>query len=142
MIGLASQQDKPWNSPLVLGREVRCGRVQTEGRRDCSEGSRRPAHAPAAKRKLTGEEPAPKKKKTASKPQAAKSVTDEDTNKSDGDEEEEDEGEEEEESQIFQSKTAKKAAARPGPEESQARLEAASSSLRTKRTTRKATSKG
>ena len=80
------------------------------------------AQAPAAKRKSTGEEPAPKKKKTASKPQAAKSGTGEHTKESDGDEEEESEEEEEEEPQVFQGKTAKKAAVRPGSEESRARL--------------------
>ena len=78
--------------------------------------------SPAAKRKSTGKEPAPKKKKTASKPQAAKSVTGEHTDESDGDEEEESEEEEEEEPQVTQGKTAKKAVARPGSEESRARL--------------------
>ena len=80
------------------------------------------AQAPAAKRKSTGEEPAPKKKKTASKPQAAKLGTGGDTDESDGDEEEESEEEEEEEPQVSQGKTAKKAAVRPGPKESRARL--------------------
>ena len=80
------------------------------------------AQAPASKRKSTGEEPAPNKKKTASKPQAAKSGTGEHTDESDGDEEEEGEEEEEEEPQVSQGKTAKKAAVRPGSEESRARL--------------------
>ena len=44
---------------------------------------------PTAKRKSTGEEPAPKKKKTASKPQAAKSGTGGESDESDRDEEEE-----------------------------------------------------
>ena len=79
------------------------------------------AQAPAAKRKSTGEEPAPTKKKTASKPQAAKSGTGEDTDESDGDEEEESEEEEEEEPQVSQGKTAKKAAAKPRSKESRAK---------------------
>ena len=79
------------------------------------------AQAPAAKRKSTGEEPAPKKKKTASKPQAAKSGTGEESDESDGDEEEESEEEEEEEAQVSQGKAAKKAAAKPRPEETGAR---------------------
>ena len=80
------------------------------------------AQGPAAKRKSTGEEPAPKKKKNASKPQEAKSGTGEHSYESDGDEEEESEDEKEEEPQVSQGKTAKKAAARPGSEESRARL--------------------
>ena len=80
------------------------------------------AQAPAAKRKSTGEEPAPKTKKAASKPQYAKSGTGEHTDKSDGDEEEESEEEEEEEPQVSQGKKAEKAAVRPGFEESRARL--------------------
>ena len=79
------------------------------------------AQAPAAKRKSTGEEPAPKKKKTVSKPEAAKSGTGEHTDESDGDEEEECEEGEEGEPQVSQGKTAKKAAVRPGSEESRAR---------------------
>ena len=79
------------------------------------------AQAPAAKRKSTGEEPAPKKKKTASKPQAAKLGTGEHTDESDGDEEEESEEEEEDEPQVSQGKTAKKAAAKPRPEQTGAR---------------------
>ena len=79
------------------------------------------AEALAAKRKSTGEEPAPKKKKTASKPKAAKSGTGEHTDESDGDEEEESEEEKEEEPQVSQGETAKKAAARPGSEESRAK---------------------
>ena len=79
------------------------------------------AQAPAAKRKSTGEEPAPKKKKSASKPQAAKFGTGEDTVESDGNEEEESEEEEEEEAQVSQGKVAKKAAAKPRPEETGAR---------------------
>ena len=79
------------------------------------------AQAPVAKRKSTGEEPAPKKKKTPSKPQAAKSGTGEESDESDGDEEEESEEEEEEEPQVSQGKTAKKAAAKPRPEETGAR---------------------
>ena len=75
------------------------------------------AQAPAAKRKVTGDEPAPKKKKTASKPQAAESVTGEDTDESDGHEEEETEEEEQEKPQVSRGKTAKKAAARPGFQE-------------------------
>ena len=74
-----------------------------------------------AKRKSTGGEPAPKKKKTASKPQAAKSVTGEESDESDGDEEEESEEEEEEEPQVSQGKAAKKAAAKPRPEETGAK---------------------
>ena len=74
------------------------------------------AQAPA-KRKSTGGEPALKKKKTASKPQASKSVTGEEFDESDGDEEEESEEEEEEEPQVSQGKAAKKAAAKPRPEE-------------------------
>ena len=66
------------------------------------------SQAPAAKPKSTGERPDPKKKKSASKPQAAKLVTGEHTNESDGDEEEEDKEEEDEELQVSQSKTAKK----------------------------------
>ena len=80
------------------------------------------AEAPAAKRCSNGEEPAPKKKKTASKPQAAKLRTGEQTDESDEDEEEESEEEEEEEPQVSQGKTAKKAAVRPGSEESLASL--------------------
>ena len=80
------------------------------------------AQAPAAKRKPTGEEPDPKKKKTASKPEAAKLVTGEHTEESDGDEEEEDEEEKDEEPQVSQGKTAQKPAGRPGSEESRARL--------------------
>ena len=79
------------------------------------------AQDPAAKRKSTGEEPTPKKKKTASKPQAAKSGTGEDIDESDGDEEEERNEEKEEEAQVSQGKTAKKAAAKPRPEETGAR---------------------
>ena len=79
------------------------------------------ARAPAAKRELNGEEPAPKKKKTASKPQAAKSVTREDTDESDENEEEEIKEEEEEVPQISQGKATKKAAARLGSEERRAR---------------------
>ena len=79
------------------------------------------AQAPAAKRKSTGEEPALKKKKTASKPQAAKSGTGEEFDESDGDEVEESEEGEEEESQVSQGKAAKKAAAKPRPEETGAR---------------------
>ena len=78
------------------------------------------AKAPA-KRKSTGGEPDPKKKRTASKPQAAKSVTGEESDESDGDEEEESEEEEEEEPQVSQGKAAKKAAAKPRPEETGAR---------------------
>ena len=78
------------------------------------------AQAPA-KRKSTGGEPAPKKKKTASKPQAAKSVTGEKSDESDGDEEEESEEEEEEEPQVSQGKAANKGAAKPRPEETGAR---------------------
>ena len=74
-----------------------------------------------AKRKSTGGEPAPKKKKTASKPQAAKSVNGEESEDSDGDEEDESEEEEEEELQVSQGKAAKKAAAKPRPEEAGAR---------------------
>ena len=74
-----------------------------------------------AKRKCTGGEPAPKKKKTASKPQAAKSVTGEEFDESDGNEEEESGGEEEEEPQVSQGKAAKKAAAKPRPEDTGAR---------------------
>ena len=80
------------------------------------------AQAPAARRKSTGEESAHKKKKTASKPQTPESDTSEHTDESDGDEEEESEEEEEEEPQVTQGKTAKKAAVRPGSEESRARL--------------------
>ena len=80
------------------------------------------AQAPAAKRKSTGEEPAPKEKKTASDFQAAKSVNGEQTEDSDGDEEEDSEEEEEEEQHVFQGKTAKKAAARPRSGESRVRL--------------------
>ena len=79
------------------------------------------AQAPAANRKSTREEPAPKKKKTACKPQAAKSGTGEDTDESNSDEEEESEEEEEEERQVSEGKTAKKAAAKLRPEESGAR---------------------
>ena len=78
------------------------------------------AQAPA-KRESTGGEPAPKKKNTASKPQAAKSVTGEESDESDGDEEEESEEEEEESRQVSQGKAAKKAAAQPRPEETGAR---------------------
>ena len=74
-----------------------------------------------AKRKSTGGEPVPKKKKTASKPQAAKSVTGEESDESNGNEEEESEEEEEEEPQVSQGKAAKKAAAKPKPEETGAR---------------------
>ena len=82
------------------------------------------AEAPApAKRKSTGGEPAPKEKKTASKPQAAKSVTGEESDESDGDEEEESEEEEEEEPQVSQGKAAKKAAAKPRPEDTVARAQ-------------------
>ena len=80
------------------------------------------AQAGPAKRKSTGQEPAPKQKKTVSKRQAAKSGTGEHTKESDGDQEEESEEEEEEEPQVFQGKTAKKAAVRPGSEESRDRL--------------------
>ena len=80
------------------------------------------AQAPAAKRKSTGEEPAPKKKKTAPKPQAAKSGTGEHTDESDGDEEEGSGEEAEEEPQGSQGKAAKKAAVRPGSEDSRNRL--------------------
>ena len=76
-----------------------------------------------AKRKSTGGEPAPKKKKTTSKPKAAKSVTGEESDESDGDEEEESEEEEEEEPQVSQGKAAKKAAAKPRPEETGARAQ-------------------
>ena len=79
------------------------------------------AQAPAAKRKSTREEPAPKNKKTASKPQAAKLGTGEHTDESNGDEEDESDKGEEEEPQASQGKTAKKAAVRPGSEESRAR---------------------
>ena len=79
------------------------------------------AQTSAAKRKSTGEEPAPKKKKTASKPQAAESSTGRGTDESDGNEEGESEEEEEEEPQVSQGKTAKKAAVRLGSEESRAR---------------------
>ena len=78
------------------------------------------AQAPA-KRKSTGGEPAPKNKKIASKPQAAKSVTGEQSDESDGDEEEESGEEEEEEPQVSQGKAAKKAAAKPRPAETGAR---------------------
>ena len=74
------------------------------------------AQAPA-KQKSTGGEPARKKKKTASKPQAVKSVTGEESDESDGDEEEESEEEEEEETRVLKGKAAKKAAAKPRPEE-------------------------
>ena len=79
------------------------------------------AQAPAAKRKSTVEEPDWKRKKTASKPQAAKLVTGEPTDESDGDEEEEDEEEDDEEPQVSQGKTAKNPAVSPGSEESRAR---------------------
>ena len=80
------------------------------------------AQAPAVKRKSTGEKPASKKKNTASKPQAAKSGTGEESDESDGDEEEESEEEEEEEVQVSQGKAAKKAAAKPRPEETGAKV--------------------
>ena len=80
------------------------------------------AQAPAAKRKSTGGEPAPRKEKTTSKPEAPKSGTGEHTDESDGDEEEKREEEEEEEPQVSQDKTAKEAAVRPGSQESRARL--------------------
>ena len=77
--------------------------------------------APSAKRKSTGEEPAPKKKKTACKPQAAKSGNGEEIDEGDGDEEGGSEEEEEEEAQVSQGKAAKKAAAKPRREETGAR---------------------
>ena len=94
--------------------------LSLKGEETVQKGQAAEAQAPV-KRKSTGGEPAPEKKKTASKPQAAKSVTGEESDEGDGDEEEESEEEEGEEPQVSQGKAAKKAAAKPRPEETGAR---------------------
>ena len=92
----------------------------------------------------TVDEPAPKKNKTASKPEAVKSGSGQDTDERDGNEEEESEEEEVMEPQVSQGKIAKKAAAKPRPEEAggQSSIQAASSSVPTKGPARKAPAKG
>ena len=75
------------------------------------------AQAPAAKLKSTCEEPAQKKKKTASKPQAAKSGTGEHTNESNGEWRRIGGG-----TEGLPRQESAVAAARPGSEESRARL--------------------
>ena len=100
------------------------------------------AQAPAAKRKSTGEEPAPKKKETASKPQAGNSGTGEHTDESDEDEEEESEEEEEEEPQVSQGSEESGSETGVRGEPGQISIQAASSSVPTKRPACKATAKG
>ena len=105
----------------VRDEKLGCEALSLKEEETVQKGQAAEAPAPAAKRKSTGEAPAPKKKKTASKPQAAKLGTGEESDESDGDEEEESEEEEEEEPQVSQGKAAKKAAAKPRPEETGAR---------------------
>ena len=82
-------------------------------------GQAEPVQAPGAKRKLIGEEPAPKKKKTASKPPAAKDTKGGDADESNKEEEDE---EEEEEEDTSPAKRPKKAAERSETEEASGRV--------------------